>query len=397
MRTAVTTEGPFAVVCKRKMCPGIEGVEGTNHGHDVIAVAKGITYLEKRGLTEAVEHLKSIEKTSDDYVFEGTGKKGSNRQTAGQAITDMIGKIPAAERASKVMVIDSDLGGSTGMTKVQDAYPEVYHQSGIMERGNFSAAAGFGMEEGKQGICSTFAAFQEMCISEITMARLNKSNVLSHYSHSGCDDMADNTCHFGLNNMFADNGLDEGSEDTMLYFPADFHQVRKCVETIFHMPGLRFLYTIRSKTPEILAADGTPFFGDGYTFVPGKDDIVKEGKDGYIITFGDCAYRCVDAVTKLAKEGIDIGIVIKSCINVVDEDAIKVVGNSPLCLIVEPLNSRSGLASRYGSWLLKRGLAPKKFDNIGISKEGSGGLWEHAYHQGYDPKSVMDKVKAMRA
>ena len=37
--------------------------------------------------------------------------------------------------------------------------------------------------------------------------------------------MADNTCHFGLNNMFADNGLDDGYE-TMLYFPADYLQVR---------------------------------------------------------------------------------------------------------------------------------------------------------------------------
>jgi hypothetical protein len=41
-----------------------------------------------------------------------------------------------------------------------------------MERGNFSAAAGFGMEAGKQGIFGTFSAFLEMCISEITMARL---------------------------------------------------------------------------------------------------------------------------------------------------------------------------------------------------------------------------------
>jgi len=68
------------------------------------------------------------------------------------------------------------------------------------------------------------------------MARLNRSNLLCHFSHSGCDDMADNTCHFGINNMFADNGLEDGY-DTKLYFPADFHQVRKCTETIFPMPG----------------------------------------------------------------------------------------------------------------------------------------------------------------
>ncbi len=71
-----------------------------------------------------------------------------------------------------------------------------------------------------------------MTISEITMARLNNSNVLSHYSHSGIDDMADNTCHFGLNSMFADNGLSDGYA-TNLYFPADPNQMRACVKSIF--------------------------------------------------------------------------------------------------------------------------------------------------------------------
>ena len=68
-----------------------------------------------------------------------------------------------------------------------------------MERGNFSAAAGFGFDKDKFGVFSTFGAFLEMVISEITMARLNNCNVLSHFSHSGVDEMADNTCHFGIN------------------------------------------------------------------------------------------------------------------------------------------------------------------------------------------------------
>jgi hypothetical protein len=46
------------------------------------------------------------------------------------------------------------------------------------------------------------------------------------------------------------------------------------------MPGLRFLFTTRSKTPEILKEDGSPFFGAGYKFTPGKDDIVRRGTAG---------------------------------------------------------------------------------------------------------------------
>jgi hypothetical protein len=54
-----------------------------------------------------------------------------------------------------------------------------------MERGNFSAAAGFGFDPEKFGVFSTFSAFLEMVVSEITMARLNNCNVLCHFSHSG--------------------------------------------------------------------------------------------------------------------------------------------------------------------------------------------------------------------
>ena len=39
------------------------------------------------------------------------------------------------------------------------------------------------------------------------MARLNEANVLAHFSHAGVDWMADNTCHFGINNFFAAGGL----------------------------------------------------------------------------------------------------------------------------------------------------------------------------------------------
>jgi transketolase C-terminal domain/subunit len=120
-----------------------------------------------------------------------------------------------------------------------------------------------------------------MVVSEITMARLNHSNVLAHFSHAGCDDMADNTCHFGLNNMFAANGLpDEAHCPTRLYFPADQHQFAACVKKIFNDPGMRFLFSTRSTVPDILNDKGEPLHGPGYTFAPGKDELVREAASG---------------------------------------------------------------------------------------------------------------------
>ncbi|MDZ8240994.1 MAG: transketolase C-terminal domain-containing protein [Nostoc sp. ChiQUE01a] len=389
---AVNTPGPIAIVNKRPMCPGIAGLEGSTHGHDVISVELAIQYLESRGQTAAVEYIKSIQKPKQTYTFLGSSEKwDANRNVFGDAMVAVLSRLSEVERKENVRVIDSDLEGSCGLKKIHDAYPEIFISSGIMERGNFSAAAGFGMESGKQGIFATFSAFLEMCISEITMARLNYSNVLCHFSHAGIDDMADNTCHFGLNNMFADNGLDDGYQ-TRLYFPSDANQMKACVESVFFEPGLRFIFSTRSKVPLILDNNGHEFFGSDYKFVPGKDEVIREGTQGYIISFGEALYRALDAVERLKQEGLDIGLINKPTLNVIDEEMMTKIGNAPFVLVVESFNRRTGLGSRFGSWLLERGLTPK-FAYLGTHKEGCGGLWEQYPHQGIDPVSIMNKVK----
>ena len=388
---AATTDGPVAVVNKRKMCPGISGVEGTPFGHDALSPDLAIAYLETRGHTQAVNYLKEIVPLKPTYTFAGSSSK--TRHVFDATVVSILSHLTPAERQEKVMCIDSDLGESCGINKISQAYPEIFYHGGIMERGNFSAAAGFGMEKGKQGIFSTYSAFLEMCISEITMARLNKSNVLCQFSHSGIDELADNTCHFGLNNMFADNGLEDGYE-TRLYYPADGRQMKACVETIFHQPGLRFLFSSRSPVPEILNAEDKPLFGDGYTFVPGKDDVVREGTAGYIVSFGEVLYRALDVVENLKEQGIDVGLINKPTLNMVDEKIIAKIGSTPFVLVVESLNRRTGLGIRFGSWLLERGLSPK-YAYMGTHQKGSSGIWEQLPHQGIDAIGIMNKVKKL--
>ncbi len=392
---AINTPGPIAIIAKRPMCPGIDGLEGSNHGHDVISVPAAITYLESKGHQAAADILKNTPKPSHDYDYLGSSEKmGSNRNVFGDAVVEVLGGMSETDRKNSVLVVDSDLEGSCGLAQIRKAHPEVFISGGIQERGNLSAAAGFGMEKGKQGIFATFSAFLEMCISEITMARLNYSNLLCHFSHAGIDDMADNTCHFGINNMFADNGLDDGYP-TNVYFPADANQMKACVKSVFNDLGLRFIFSTRSKVPMILDAHGKELFGEGYTFTTGKDDIVREGTAGYVVAFGASLYRALDAVERLKQEGIDVGLINKGTLNVVDEETLAKIGASPMVLVVEDFNRRTGLGSRMGTWLLERGLTPK-FAHIGTHEEGGGGLWEQFPHQGLDPAGIMEKVKAIQ-
>jgi len=390
---ALVADGPVALVNKRPMAVGVPGIEGSPKGHDVIGVNLAVDYLTARGRSAAVEMLQNypVQKGKESYLG-STPETGKVRDDFGKVVCELLDSME--DPAAKVLVVDSDLEGSCGLHHIRKNHPEVYVHGGIMERNNYSVAAGFGAEAGRQGIFGTFSAFLEMVVSEITMARLNHANVLAHFSHSGIDDMADNTCHFGINNFFADNAVAEG-DVTRLYFPADTLQLRAMLPVIFNDPGLRFLFSTRSATPFLLSESGEKFFGADYVFRPGKDESIREGKDGYIVSYGEMTYRCLDAVLQLRKQGLEIGLINKPTLNVIDEEMLAKVGTSPFVLVVESQNSKTGLGIRFGTWLLERGLHPK-YGYLGTSKVGQGGIVEQLPHQGLAVADIMQKVLALR-
>jgi hypothetical protein len=135
----------------------------------------------------------------------GVGEIKSNRAEFGVVVSDILDKMSAAEKREKVMVIDCDLEvlhlhspptlptydalenlkvsaillffiyplllsylpaaffirsfsqGSTGLNTIRKRHPDIFVRGGIMERGNISAAAGFGMKKGQQVIAGVDA------------------------------------------------------------------------------------------------------------------------------------------------------------------------------------------------------------------------------------------------
>jgi len=389
---------PHALVIKRPMAPGIVGAEGSPSAHEVLKADLAIRYLESRGCYDAaIQMLKAAKPSKSPLTFKGSTGSGKNRDDFGKIINGLLDQMSEGERMERVRVFDNDLEGSCGLHHVRAQHPEIFIRGGIMERGNYSAAAGFGSTPGKQGIYGTFSAFLEMCISEITMARLNFANVLAHFSHSGVDDMADNTCHFGINSLFADGGVKPGHSDdtTRLYFPVDQHQFAACVRRIFNDPGLRFVFSTRAPVPDILAADGSRLY-EGKPFEPGKDDVVREAPadGGWVVAFGETVYRALDAILNLRERGVNVGLINKATINVVDHDIMRRLAAAPFVLVAEGWNVKTGLGSRFGSYLLQAGFKGR-YNHIGTHLEGSGGLWQQMGYQGLDSKGIEDAISAL--
>jgi transketolase len=395
---AFSEQKPHALIIKRRMAPGIVGAEGDPEAHDALKADVAIKYLETRGGYEkAIEMLKAAKPSKSPLTYKGSSGVGKNRDDFGKIINEILDGMSEADRVANVRVFDNDLEGSCGLHHIRKKHPEVFVRGGIMERGNYSAAAGFGADKGRQGLFATFAAFLEMCVSEITMARLNFSNVLAHFSHNGVDDMADNTCHFGINGMFADGGVTpvHGPDVTRLYFPVDQHQFAACVKRVFKDPGLRFVFSTRAPVPDILGEDGKPMY-QGKPFEPGKDSVVRAAPagGGYVVAMGETVYRALDAVIRLQEQGVKVGLINKATLNVVDEDMMKTLAGAPFVLVAEGWNVKTGLGSRFGTYLLKAGFKGR-YNNIGTNREGSGGLWQQMGHQGLDPDGIAKAIKEL--
>ena len=208
--------------------------------------------------------------------------------------------------------------------------------------------------------------------------------------------MADNTCHFGINSMYADGGVTpgHGEDTTRLYFPADQHQFAACVKKIYHDEGLRFIFSTRAPVPDLLDEGGQPFYKDK-PFQSGKDDIVRDADGGgYVVSFGEVVYRALDAVTRLKEEGLKVGLINKTTLNIYDEDVMKKLVAAPFVLVAEGWNVKTGLGSRFGTQLLKRGFKGK-YNNVGVHQEGCGGLWQQIGFQGLDSAGIEKAIREL--
>jgi transketolase C-terminal domain/subunit len=130
-----------------------------------------------------------------------------------------------------------------------------------------------------------------------------------------------------------------------------FADAPSVIDRVFYEKGLRFVFSTRAKVPWILKEDGSRYYGEGYKFEPSKDEYIRKGSKGYIVAYGDMLYRSADAVDRLRQEGLDVGLINKSTLNVVDEQVLKDIGSTEFVLVVESLNQKTGLGSKVSRTL----------------------------------------------
>jgi hypothetical protein len=93
-----------------------------------------LAYLEPRH-PKCAAILKAIKPNDSVYTFQGSSKeKDAGRVQFGESVSKVLDKTSKEENSRRVLVIDSDLEGSTGLSVIHKKHPEVRVQS--MKRKN---------------------------------------------------------------------------------------------------------------------------------------------------------------------------------------------------------------------------------------------------------------------
>ena len=289
----------------------------------------------------------------------------SLREAFGKALVQLAPEFP------KLVVLDADIAGGTGVHHFRKAYPEKLIQFGIAEQ-NMMAAAGGLAATGMVPVVTGFAVFLSRAFEQ---ARLSiaycKRNAKIVASHPGLDVGPDGGSAQALEDIAAFRAI----PGMTVISPADPIEMALATRAILEFDGPVYMRTGRSGAKRL--------FGEDHTFEIGKGQILKDGKDVTLVACGVEVARALEAADLLAEEGIAARVVNMATIKPIDGELLaRCAIETGAMVTAEDHNIYGGLGSAVAEAITKSNPCPIEFVGLNDTFGTSGEPDELAEHFG---------------
>ena len=282
-----------------------------------------------------------------------------------------------------VVVLDADLAGSTKTSMFAKVYPDRHFNCGIAEGNMMSVAAGLAAT-GLTPFASSFAMFAsgrafEQIRNSIGYPALNVKIGASHGGMSVGEDGASHQC-------CEDFALMRSIPGMVVICPADGVEAEAATKAAYAHKGPVYLRMGRLAVPV--------FHEEGFQFVIGKGEIMRDGADVAIIANGLMVYEAIKAGEELAEQGINAMIINMSTVKPLDEEltlaAAKKCGKIITC---EEHSVVGGLGEAVCSFLSETYPTPVR--RIGVNDQfgQSGPAAEVLEHYGLCASNIVKVTK----
>ena len=231
--------------------------------------------------------------------------KAETRVVSGETLVELGREHP------DLVVLGGDLNKSTHANKFGAAYPERFFDFGPAEQNIVSVAAGMAAS-GKVPIVSTFAVFgtsrpYDQLRVGVSQPGLNVKVVVTHSGIITGEDGVSAQSIEDVAIMCALPGFN-------VIVPADSVETGQVIKAAVETYGPFYVRLSRAATPVV--------HSDGYQFVLGKAETVRDGRDVTIIACGIMVSAAMEAADRLSDGGITCRVLNMATIKPLDESAI---------------------------------------------------------------------------
>ena len=279
-------------------------------------------------------------------------EKKATRQAYGEALIELV------EKNDKVVVLDADLANATQTCKLAKAHPEKFYNCGIAEANMMDIGAGLSTM-GLVPYCSSFAMFAagrayEQIRNSIAYPHFNVKICATHAGVSVGEDGGSHQCIEDIALMRAIPGM-------TVISPADANEARAATLAIADFDGPVYMRLARLASPV--------FEGDMIKpFTIGKANVLREGKDVAIFTYGLMVSESLAAAELLKAEGIDAAVINVHTIKPLDTQCVKKYAEKcGKVAVVEEHSVIGGLGDAVADALM--GNVNCKFKKIGVNDQ----------------------------
>lgn len=203
-----------------------------------------------------------------------------------------------AQEDDRIVALDADLVGSSGMKPFLTAYPDRFFNAGIAEANMIGIAAGLSAT-GKVPFAHSFGIFasRRVCDQIFMSCAYAKLNVRILGSDAGITAAYNGGTHM----PFEDMGVLRSIPEITLLEPCDNVILADLLRQLKDVYGVYYIRMARKNMPSI--------YEEGGTFEIGKGNVLREGSDVTLIASGFMVAEAMKAGEILAAEGISARIV----------------------------------------------------------------------------------------
>ncbi len=410
-QTAYHNSGaPVMILAKTVMGKGVSFMENDAeyHGAALKPDQARKAFVELGGIEDDLDQLMERRKQgpppqfdppAQKYISVQTGApirykaddKSDNRSAWGKALVS-VADANMGKPGFTMAVFDCDLSKSVKTDGFDKKFPQNFFQMGITEHGTAATAGAFSTEQALS-IWSDFGVFGvDETYNQARLNDINHANLKLFCTHTGVNVGEDGKTHQCID-YFA---LLNSTFGWKVITPADPNQTDQIVRYVLSHPGSFGVFMGRAVVPTVLREDGSPYFGEEYTYRYGRMEVIRKGEEIALVSSGNMLPYAMQAWNMLKDEGNRITLVSVSDWSDLDEDDLRMLAGYRHIVTLEDHNVKTGLGTAIAARMFELGLSTR-LTKIGVPHYASSGKPDDLYKLlGMDAASVAARIRKIR-